>query len=114
MDDNRPVLIDLDLTRDDDLLADADAVAGRPVSLRRLRLTALALGVALLLAVGGSAPPDPPPLDQRATRHSRPARGLGVWERVPALLYVTNGSSNDGLYSNRFRLVQDTTSAPEP
>jgi hypothetical protein len=44
MDDNRPVLIDLDPTRDDDLLADADAVAGRPVSLRRLRLTALAFG----------------------------------------------------------------------
>ena len=84
MDGHTPVMIDLGLTRNDPL-ADDKAVPGPPMSLRRLRLAALALGVALLLALGGSAAPGPPPLTEVATLMVAPDRGFVL---TPDRLFV--------------------------
>ena len=84
MDGNTPVLIDLDLTRDVPL-DEATPYPDDRCGWRRLRLAALALGVALLLAVSGSAPPGPPPLTEVATLVVAPDRGFVL---TPDRLFV--------------------------
>ncbi|MGW4463235.1 outer membrane protein assembly factor BamB family protein [Micromonospora sp. NPDC004704] len=77
-----PVLIDLDLSGDEPA---AGAIPGSPVSLRRLRFGALAVGAALLLALGGSAAPGPASLTEITTLIVAPNRGFVL---TPDRLFV--------------------------
>jgi outer membrane protein assembly factor BamB len=92
-DSTAAAVIELGLARPDSL---PDDVPGRPITPRRLRLPALALGAALLLAVGGSGPPSRPPLTEIATLIVAPDRGFVLTaDRLFARTYEADRSGPD-------------------
>lgn len=74
-DSNAPVLIDLGLGRDE-AIGESAAGPGGAWSAGRLRLGAVALCAVLLLVLGGSTAPEPPPLTEIATLTVSPDRSF--------------------------------------
>ncbi|MEV4630172.1 PQQ-binding-like beta-propeller repeat protein [Micromonospora sp. NPDC049523] len=91
MDGGTPMVIDLDLSPDE---SPTVAVPGSPVSARRLRFGALAVGAVLLLALGGSAAPGPPSLTEIATLTVAPDRGFVL---TPDRLFVGTNQTGESV-----------------